>query len=124
MQVLQYTNATDDTMVCQIVVYLGNGTNNLDGSGGDFELTIEFGSQTNMPDPQLIFFSTAVRASIFTEQFVLPITETVTAKIRSPNAADTAVWTHACIYEVSDLSKTSSAVGGGDTITNVYDDLG
>ena len=111
-------------MVCQVVVYLGNGVNDLDGTGGSFELTIQFGGQTNMPDPQLISFSSAVRASVFTEQFVLPINETVTTKIKSPNAADTAVWTRACIYEVGDITKMSALGGASNIITNVYDDSG
>lgn len=111
-------------MICQIVTHLGDGVNNLDGSGGDFELTLQFGSQVNMPDPQLIAFSTATRASVFTEQFVLPRNETVTAKIKSPNAADTSVWTHCCIYEVSDISQYSNAITGGSTILNTYDDSG
>ena len=111
-------------MICQILVYLGDGTNDLDGSGGDFELTIQFGNQTNMPDPQIMAFSTAARASVFTEQFVLPVNETVTTKIKSPNAADTGVWTHACIYEVTDLSKMSYATGGRNTIISTYEDSG
>jgi hypothetical protein len=105
-------------------VYLGDGVNDLDGSGGDFELTIEFGGQTNMPDPQLIAFSSGTRASVFTEQFVLPLNEVVTTKIKSPNAADTSVWTHACIYEVSNLSRMSAIGAQSNVITNVYDDPG
>ena len=121
---LQYTNNTDEAMICQIVAHLGDGTNDLDGSGGDFELTLQFGSQTNMPDPQLVYFNTAGRASVFTEQFVLPVNETVTARIRSPNAADTAVWTYCCIYEVTDLSKMSFGISPTGTITNIYTDSG
>jgi hypothetical protein len=124
VQTLQYTNNTDDAMVCQVVMYLGDGVNDLDGSGGDYELTIQFGDQVNMPDPQLVYFSTSTRASIFTEQFVLPIGQTVTTKIKSPNVADTSVYTHACIYEVSELSKMSYATGGSNTIVNTYEDSG
>jgi hypothetical protein len=124
---LEYTNDGTETMVCQIVVYLGDGANDLDGTGGSFEHTIMFGSQTNMPDPQLINYSTATRVSVFTEQFPLPVGETVTTKIKSPNAADTSVWCHACIYEVGvesirdELSIISKWTRGK---TTVEDDTG
>lgn len=121
---LSYQNTGDDGLICQGVIHLGEGSNDLDGTGGDFELTLQFGSQVNQPDPQLIYFSTAIRVSVFTVQFPLPVNETVTFKIKSPNAADTTVWTHACIYEVANLSKSTSLLGGGNTITNIYDDPG
>ena len=121
---LSYQNTTNEIMICQIVSHFGDGSNDLDGTGGDFEFTLQFGEQVNQPDPQLVRFGTAERTSVFTEQFVLPKNETVTAKVKSPNSADTSVWTHCCIYEVSDISQYSSAVTGGNTITNVYDDSG
>lgn len=97
---LTYANTGTDAMVCQIAAWLGDGSDDLDGTGGDFELTMEFGAHTVQPDPQLIRFDTSTRATVFTEQFPLPIGETVTVKIRSPNAADTTVYAHTCIYEV------------------------
>jgi hypothetical protein len=111
-------------LICQGVVHLGNGVNDLDGSGGDFEHTLQFGSQINQYDAQLIRYSTAVRTSVFTEQFPLPIGEAVTFKLKSPNAADSSVWCHACLYEVSDLSKMSSIGGVTNTIINDYTDPG
>jgi hypothetical protein len=119
---LTYTNSADDVLICQGVVYLGDGVNDLDGSGGDFELTLQFGQQINQYDAQLVRFSTAVRASVFTEQFPLPVNESVTFKIKSPNATDTSVWTHATLYEVSDLSKMSSIGGMNNTIVNEYNE--
>ena len=116
-------------MVCQCVVRLGDGVNALDGSGGDFELTLQFGSNVNQPNPQLVYFSTDTRASVFTEQFPLPINETVTLKIKSPNAADTSVWTQACIYEVYESVKDEvdtiiAQLAAGNIIQNVYDETG
>ena len=121
---LTYQNTSDEVMICQIVAHFGDGINDLDGSGGDFELTLQFGDQVNMPDPQLIAFSSSTQASVFTEQFVLPINETATAKIKSPNAADTSVWTHCCIYEVSTPAKMSYATSTDEIIMNIYDDPG
>lgn len=82
------------------MIYLGDGVKDLGGTGGEFELTMELGSQTVQPDPQLVWFSTATRTSVFTEQFPLYIGESVTLKIKSPNAADSDVNVHACIVEV------------------------
>ena len=87
-------------LVCQGRISLGNGVNDLDGSGGEFECTMTLGGQTVQPDPQLVWFSTATRSAIFTEQFPIYIGETVTIKIKSPNAADSSVYVRACIIEV------------------------
>ncbi len=121
---ISYTNSSDEIQICQGIVRLGDGVNNLDGTGGDFELTLQFGDRVTQPDPQLIYFSTAVQANIFTTQFPLPINETVTLKIKSPNTADTSVWVHACVYEVSEISQYSYATGSSNTITNTYTDTG
>ena len=106
------------------MVRLGDGVNSLDGSGGDFELTLQFGQNTTQPNPQLVYFSTDTECTVFTQQFPLPINETVTLKIKSPNAADTSVWTQACIYEVYAKSKMSFAVSDSNTIVNTYDTTG
>ncbi len=82
------------------MVYIGDGVKDLDGSGGDFELTLQLGSQVNQPDPQLITFSTATRASVFTDIFSLYVGETVYVKIKSPNAADTDVHIRASVLEL------------------------
>lgn len=139
--VLSFTNTNTSSYIAQIVMFLGNGTNDLDGTGGTFELTLQFGSQVNQPDPQYVTFSTATRASVFTEQFPLAIGQTVYAKIKSPNAADTSVWVQCCIFEVgvesirddlttitSSLSDLSDDVGAmlaeSRIVTNVYDNTG
>jgi hypothetical protein len=83
---------------------LGDGVNDLDGSGGEFEYTMMLDSNTLQPDPQLIWFNTQTRANAFTEQFVLPRGATVIFKLKSPNAADTSVWVRVCIYEVGIFS--------------------
>lgn len=109
------------------MIYFGDGTKNLDGSGGNFEFTMELGNQTNQPDPQIIYFSTATRASVFTEQFPLYMNETVVIKVKSPNAADSDVYVHACILEVGvesirdDLALILASLR---TVKNVYDDTG
>lgn len=124
MTVLSYQNTSDEVLVCQGLIRIGDGVNDLDGSGGDFELTLQFGDRVTQPDPQLMYFSTATQASVFTAQFPLPIGETVTFKMKSPNAGDSSVWVQACIYEVSSPPKMSYGVPGGGTIINTYDTTG
>jgi len=122
--VLTYENTSTDILVCQGTITFGNGVNDLDGSGGDFEITVILGSQTLQPDPQLIWFSTATRATIFSAQFPLPVGQTVYFHVKSPNAADTSVWVRACIYSVSEIAKMSYGVSGGGGIINTYEDPG
>jgi len=125
--ILQYQNTEDEVLLCQGLVRLGDGTDDLDGTGGEFELTLMFGSRTNQPDPQLVWFCTAVKATVFTEQFPLPIGETVTFKIKSPNAADSSVYVHACIYEVgveSIRDDLALLFADGRKVVNVYDETG
>lgn len=119
-------------MVCQAMCYLGDGSKNLDGSGGDFEFTLQFGSQVNQPNPQIIYFSTATRTSVFTEQFPLYTGETVYVKIKSPNAGDTDVNVRVCLVEVGvesirdDIEVIDANVDTileriGSNTTNVFD---
>lgn len=111
---------------------LGNGVNDLDGSGGEFELTMMFGTHTVQPDPQLITFNTVTTACVFTEQFPLAVGETVTFLIRSPNPADVAVYLRTCVYEVAvesirdelaDLKvKINAVLTYAQSVLNVYND--
>jgi len=93
-------SATQNTL-CQAYIKLGDGAKDLDGSGGQFELTITIGGQTIQPDPQGVWFSTAVRAAVFSSVFPVPANEEVVVKLKSPNAADTDVDTTAYLYDLS-----------------------
>jgi len=83
------------------------------------------GSQVNQPDPETIVFSTATRACFYTAQFPLPIGQSVTFKLKSPNVADSNVWVRACLYEVGIFTlrdEIATLLGYGQRVTNVYDD--
>ena len=98
--VLTHTpNAAAPSMV-QGMVALGDGSKNLDGSGGLFEFTITIAGQTVQGDPQQIQFSTAVRSSVWTVPFPVPANTAVILKAKSPNAADSDVDTTAYLYGV------------------------
>jgi hypothetical protein len=129
--VFTHTNTEEEILLLQGVVLFGDGSDNLDGSGGDFEFTLQFGENVNQPDPQYIYFSSATRASVFTESFPLPLNSTVTFKVKSPNAGDTSVYVKACVYEVgvdtikddiADLAASITALSSDtNAIVNVYD---
>lgn len=105
--VLTNTPDANAPTLCQAYIALGDGTDDLDGSGGDFEVTITIGGQTLEPDPQTVTFSTAARAAIFTAAFPVPANEEVIVKIKSPNAGDTDVDITAYLYEVSALQPVT-----------------
>jgi hypothetical protein len=95
-------HATKATL-CQGLVLFGDGAKNLDGTGGDFELTVTVGGQTiqPQPDPQAVTFSTAVRSAVWTTIFPVPANTEVILRAKSPNAADTDVDVTAYLYEVT-----------------------
>lgn len=99
--VLTHTPSATEPTLCQALVQLGDGTKNLDGTGGDFELTIIVGGQTVQPDPQTITFSTATRVAVWSTVFPVAANQEVVVKIKSPNAADTDVDTTAYLYDAS-----------------------
>ena len=89
------------------LVYFGDGSKDLDGSGGNFELTITVGGQTIQPDPQIITFSTATRAAVWTTVFPVPANQEVIIKAKSPNSADSDVDVTAYLFEA--MRGTDSA---------------
>ncbi|HEC61776.1 MAG TPA: hypothetical protein ENI27_05920 [bacterium] len=112
-QVAILTNTPSATvnMVCQGYVEFGDGTKNLDGTGGSFQFTITVGGQTVEPDPQRVQFSTAVRAAAWTGQFVVPANKEVVWKILSPNGGDTDVDVTAYLFDVSPITVDETVEG-------------
>ena len=98
--VLTDTPHATDHILCQGLIFLGDGAKNLDGSGGEFELTITVGGQTVEPNPQKIWFSAAVRSAVFTSVFPVPAVDEVVIKIKSPNGADTDVDITAYLFNI------------------------
>ena len=98
--VLTHTPSASDAKQCQAMVLFGDGSKDLDGSGGAFAITVTVGSQTVEPDPQTVTFSSAARTAIWTNPFPVPANSAVVVKAKSPNAADTDVDVTAYLYEV------------------------
>lgn len=116
--VLTHTPSATEAMSCQGYIKFGDGTKNLDGTGGAFELTITVGGQTIEPDPQTLTFSTAVRASVWTIPFSVPANEEVILRVKSPNAADTDVDVTAYLFDTMGAVGFPVALdGGGQTVS-------
>ena len=106
--VLTHTPDASNPMVCLGYIALGDGSKNLDGTGGAFELTITVGGQTVQPAAQSITFGTEVRSSVWTTPFPVPANAEVILRVKSPNAADTDVDVTAYLF---DASAAGAAVG-------------
>lgn len=105
--VLTHTPDASNPCLCQALVLFGDGAKDLDGTGGDFELTITVGGQTIQPDPQTVTFSTAVRGAVFSTKFPVPANAEVVVRVLSPNVADTDVDVTAYLYDVGALQPTT-----------------
>lgn len=95
------TDTVDVSGQYVVRIKLGDGAKGLDGTGGDFELTITIDGYTAQPDPQTITFSTATKSYVETTPFTVLSGEEVIAKILSPNAADTDVGVIANLHDVT-----------------------
>ncbi len=95
---------------CVGIIKLGDGAKNLDGTGGDFEVTVVVGGQTIQPASQVITFSTAVLSAVYTAPFPVGDDEVVTLAVKSPNVADTDVDVTAVLYDVSPLQPTTQGL--------------
>lgn len=87
--------------MCIGLIKLGDGTKNLSATGGFFELVITVGGQTVQPSPQVINFSTAVRAAVWITPFPVPANSEVIMSVKSPNAADSDVDCTAFLYDMT-----------------------
>jgi hypothetical protein len=114
--VLTHTPSVTVATLCQGYIKLGDGTpgNDLDGTGGSFQLVITVGGQTIQPSPTTYVFNAGkVRSSMNTGQFIVPPNEEVLLRILSPNGADTAVNIDAYLYEVvepADLAVVAASI--------------
>lgn len=127
--VLTHTPNASNAMFCNVYVECGDGAKNLDGTGGDFELTITVGGVTIQPDPQTIAFSTAVRSGVLTSPFPVRANKEVVVKIKSPNAGDNDVDVVATLFNIGGALGIPVALDSGTAtiagmLTKLADDNG
>jgi len=108
--VLSATPDASNPRVCQVLIYLGDGTKNLTSTGGAFSVTITIGGQTWMGGARSYVLGTAVRACLVTDQFPVPANAVVTIAITSPNAGDTDVDCTAYLMSEEPISAVADAV--------------
>jgi len=113
--VLTHTPSATHSLSCAAYIEFGDGAKDLDGTGGDFELTITVGGQTIEPNPQVIEFSTAIRTAVWTLAFPVPANSEVIIQVLSPNGADGDVDVTAYLY---DMAATTTPVSIADTTGN------
>jgi len=94
-------NASNPT-ICQALLLAGDGAKNLDGSGGNFNVTVTIAGVTIEPDPDVKAVSSgATRAALMSNKFLVPANGEVIIKLKSPNGADTDVDVTAYLYDIS-----------------------
>jgi hypothetical protein len=108
--VLTHTPDASNPRWCVGYIAFGDGAKNLDGTGGDFELTVTVGGQTIEPDPQVIAFSTATRCAVWTTPFPVPTNAAVILNVKSPNAGDSDVDVTAYLYDALPQNVSSGIV--------------
>lgn len=122
--VLTDTPDASNNVLCQGLIMLGDGTKNLDGSGGNFEFTVSVDGQIVQPNPQVVNFDTSVRAAVWTTPFPVPANTVVLLRVKSPNAADSDVDITAFLYEVAKGFELAAVVPANTSSTpNTVGDL-
>lgn len=105
---LTHTPSTTEAMQCQAALFLGDGVDDLDGTGGTFKIKIEIGSQESH---ELSFTVTAadVRTVLWTPVFPVLANTAVIIKVLSPNGADNDVDVTGYLYDCDPLAITYNA---------------
>lgn len=89
--VLTHTPDPTGARVCTAMIALGDGVKDLDGTGGDFEVTVTIDGAVWDGGPDTVTLGTEVRAFIHTDSFIVPANQEVIVRVLSPNAGDTDV---------------------------------
>lgn len=103
--VLTDTPDAANARMCHARIVLGDGVDDLDGTGGAFELTVSVGGVLVQPDPLIIgVTATTTRAALYSEFFAVDAGEEVLLRVKSPNGADTDVDVTATLWDANSSS--------------------
>lgn len=108
--VLTHTPDAVRARLCRLHVALGDGINDLDGTGGNFTLAISVGGQS-LPAETHAIAASVVRAALQSQPFVVPVNAQVIAQVTSPNGADTNVDVTAFLYDAHDALARLALTG-------------
>ena len=114
---LTHTPDASNPVLCQAIVYLGDGTKDLDGTGGSFSIRVRLASQYGATKTEVI--SAVGRAFLQTDKFSVPANVEVKIDILSPNGADTDVDVTAYLMDVGVSEESVNAEC--DTALTDYD---
>lgn len=89
--VLTHTPDPSGARVCTGLIILGDGVKDLDGTGGDFEVTVTIDGATWNGGPLTVTLGTTTKAFLHTDSFIVPANNEVIIRVLSPNGADTDV---------------------------------
>ena len=119
--VLTHTPSVASPMRCQVLLKIGDGSKDLDGSGGAFDIGITVGGVKVEPYPEAVYFATrdsgdSARLAWWSQEFPVVANDAVTVTLMSPNAADTDVDVVAYLYDVNAVDVI--AVSGDTTVAD------
>ncbi len=126
---LTHTPDAANPRFCQAVVYLGDGAKALDGTGGNFTIRVDLGSQSGPVKTQVIA-ATKTRGWLYSDLFMVPANTAVTVYVQSPNVADADVDTTAYLFGFDttvDVGKINGVTLGAQAGTNfnaIYQNAG
>lgn len=103
---LTHTPDANQYILCQGYIRFGDGTKNLGGVGGNYQLVVSVGSQIIQPSPQVVQFDTSARTAVWTTQFPVLPGEEVLLRVLSPNSGETDVDVTAYLYQVGDVTPS------------------
>jgi len=98
--VLTDTPDVSNAILCQGIIYFGDGVKDLDGTGGDFTVRVTVGENTINGGGETRTLGTQIRSTIVTEEFPVPANAAVVIYVTSPNGADTDVDVTAYLYDI------------------------
>ncbi len=122
--VLTHTPSATLPALCNARVELGDGSKDLDGSGGTFTYRVTVGGVTILGGAAVNFTLAAVaRGVIEIPEFTVPANTEVVIYVDSPNAADVDVDVTARLFDISAAGDLDNVGIADDAITSaVYDE--
>lgn len=86
--VMTHTPDASDARTCRCIIELGDGTKNLDGTGGIFQIKVFIGGVLWNGEADEVTLGAVTRAVLQTNNFIVPASYEVIIQVLSPNAAD------------------------------------
>ena len=96
--VMEYTQSSSDPVLCRVVLGIGDSSKPLDGSGGNFTISVTVDDVPVYPYPATVTFSALAAVGWESDWFTAPSDAELDVLLTSPNGADTDVNVTATLY--------------------------